>query len=541
MYNNYSTNFSIDTSIYGIVDNNTKFIKFGTWEKYSYNINDLYNKNTEKNLLGFNKTSVSKQIDINKINKYKSLMPKEFHNAIDYVYNKLKFISIDYFKQKLYIVFERLLKKINDIDMIYLPIVYTKDMIIGNAKVKSNLWLALEFMYYMKNINIIKPTEYNLHIKCKNILNNKLINFWYYYGRNIRFNVRNKNIYIVLFDDCSYSGSQLSDFIDDVKRLNNVYICLPFISKYADSILNKKINIIKNLNNNIINYIINEDQIFNNLFDNMNYKDLIINYDMIFYDKYLRRNTIFNFLGINDLHTPVYFEHKLADNLSIPQFFINDAPVLENGAIIFERNNQYKNLVSQLYDKYLNTKFLFITFDYNNALGEHKRDVELIKKLNEFYTIVSYNLLSTEKNKFLNLLKTLNNKLQNSYIARILDNNIITNNIILEYRNESSLKNYIKHYNNNNFDSKNILYLKSTNYQQYIYDNNKENLICLKLIFGCDIECSRFLQIEGANSNNLCIHKYYSNIIMGIRTFNKFNFNNVKFNFDNIKFNKINV
>jgi hypothetical protein len=143
---------------------------------------------------------------------------------------------------------------------------------------KSNFWVAQHFYQYVKKLEID-------------------IEILIIYNKDDILNLTKDQIVLVL-DDCSYTGSQISSEINyslSSKQLENfnIYVLIAFIS------------------NNAMDYIKNSITSKKIIFSNNN---IIINP----ISHYLSKDEIkkYNKIYKLDSHYPIYFDHKLADTLS---------------------------------------------------------------------------------------------------------------------------------------------------------------------------------------------------------------------------------
>lgn len=148
--------------------------------------------------------------------------------------------------------------------------------------------------------------------------------------------------FIILPDDCIYSGSQIRNNIKDVikifKKFINIYILCPYISSqgisrilYKDSEIPYDYNIFVSNHININKYVINnfinteEIKIISSYYGNLQMKDVINDDDDIYYT---------DFSGVY----LIYFNHKLADYAStISLFYIGVVPNKYNKKIFEKR------------------------------------------------------------------------------------------------------------------------------------------------------------------------------------------------------------
>ena len=110
------------------------------------------------------------------------------------------------------------------------------------------------------------------------------------------------SIPVIIPDDASYSGSQISSFIENFENtICDIYILIPFLSNTA-------IDVIKNAFNE---YNINGELYFSN-------KKFIMKpiYDLMEEHKIEKLFSYYTMNGKNIREYPIYFDHKVADNYS---------------------------------------------------------------------------------------------------------------------------------------------------------------------------------------------------------------------------------
>jgi hypothetical protein len=243
---------------------------------------------------------------------------------------KMYIIKLEDFFNNLKIVFERIIGIINaNIDKKYY--VYYEDLS------KSNFWISLLFVDHL----LINHKDRNY--------NNTFVFFGNEYIRKNKNNMEN----IIYFDDCSYSGKQMTQNLQ--KSVNsNVYCVLPYLSKHALEVLTdlkiKKFEIIYEkivLNiidhGEIIDVLYNNDILFHHDMRNEFLKNIGYDWEEIYgdngdnYDNYGQNNygkNIDTFFLSRDFFNIGYFgqiicalfEHKLADSVSILQYMLNFLP-----------------------------------------------------------------------------------------------------------------------------------------------------------------------------------------------------------------------
>jgi hypothetical protein len=218
-----------------------------------------------------------------KVKEYLENTDISIRPIIKKLFDNTKHISYKSFKIVLYQNFRELINfcKINKIDTIILFLADIGDY--GDSKItrKSNFWVAQHFYQYL----IAKKVNINLEI----ITNpDKLYD-------------TDPNHLILILDDCSYTGSQLHDLIEDSfpirNELFNLYIIIAYVTEPA---LNKIMTSKKIASN--VNIILSR---FNNIINSF--------YEYLSSSQIKKAETIHE---LNENKYPIYFDHKLADNIS---------------------------------------------------------------------------------------------------------------------------------------------------------------------------------------------------------------------------------
>ena len=193
------------------------------------------------------------------------------------LFNNTIHISYNTFQTSLYTQFESFINYCKNKNITKISL-YLDNVDENAITQKSNFWVAQHFYQYLKTNNI------KLKI---NIIYNK---------ENIKF-LNNKELILIL-DDCSYTGEQLSSILkDDFKsdyRVYNIYILIAYISNNAMTKI--KLNIPQN-----INIVFSE------------YNKIIENFYSLLTPIQIK---LAEFLQIKDKYL-IYFDHKLADCVSI--------------------------------------------------------------------------------------------------------------------------------------------------------------------------------------------------------------------------------
>lgn len=195
---------------------------------------------------------------------------------------------------------------------------------------KSNFFLLLLFFDILHN-----------HPEFTKLINNiKYIFIGTNNDLNEHFKKSNENLSIIYLDDCSYSGSQLGHHIDETMWHNNNYLIIPYISKNAYIYL-------INLNSNLT-------IIFDTKIDN-----LVIPEELkgiyIIKENDPKIMNLLKYCHLQNYQSSWYFQHKFADDRSIPNGFLNYAPVFNEIFINRNRditpNNLYESLEKYIIDK----------------------------------------------------------------------------------------------------------------------------------------------------------------------------------------------
>ena len=213
-----------------------------------------------------NKDNIKLYLD-NSNEKFVPILKKLFDNTTHISYKVFKFILYNNFRELIYYCKKRNIKVIS---------LYLDKIDYSNITQKSNFWVAQHFYEYLKKKKI--------NIKLNIIYNYKDIKYL------------DDGEFILILDDCSYTGYQLSSVLETKLNHNknfDIYIIIAFITKNAIKLLkNTKTtnNIIISKNNTIIN------DFYHYLTDAE--KQIAIS-QMYMSNKY-----------------PIYFDHKLADTVS---------------------------------------------------------------------------------------------------------------------------------------------------------------------------------------------------------------------------------
>lgn len=111
-----------------------------------------------------------------------------------------------------------------------------------------------------------------------------------------------QNDILIIPDDASYSGSQLSNIIEELDMKTNVFMLVPFISNVAIDLINYKYSKRTKNNPNLYLYFPNNKVILKPIYELMSDDEI---------------KKIAYYINKNDLRQyPVYFDHKVADSYS---------------------------------------------------------------------------------------------------------------------------------------------------------------------------------------------------------------------------------
>lgn len=188
---------------------------------------------------------------------------------------KSKYISYSIFKKYLKNTYFEMIKTLNTNKLQFLII---SDSSSVSFKNKSGFWVLNHIIPYIDN----KTYEYKI------IHNIKDINYQYP---------------IIIPDDATYSGSQISSFIELFLNKNcDIYVMIPFISNTAIDIITKTFK---------------ENQIEGTLYFPIKNKFIIKPvYELMSEEKIKKLFSYYTKDGQNIREYPIYFDHKVADNYS---------------------------------------------------------------------------------------------------------------------------------------------------------------------------------------------------------------------------------
>lgn len=349
--------------------------------------NDVFENNEETLYM---EKSGSYNIDKNIVNEYIN------NNCIPNIDTLLHFI----YKNIIYVTFDDFLNSIKRylFEIISLhdgaKIVIILPGLLGSTIAKSNYWIAL----------IIKKLIVGKNVEIVNIVNN-ITEF----SKYIQSIDDNENYIGIFPDDCAYSGKQSGDELFKIPyNLNNkIYVLIPYISTYAYDIYKKKCKKTYKINTFPQNIIILENKIrFIKSFIDICVEQ---NFNIFKYNIYYLTNEQYNKKILNQhykinsfiediLLLPVcgiliYFDHKIADQASTIQYFLNYSIVLNDVYVLNIPNNIYDQCFQDLVNKYskINTignDYIYIILNslYDNSNDLIKYNCNIKKK---YYKVIS--------------------------------------------------------------------------------------------------------------------------------------------------------
>jgi hypothetical protein len=333
-----------------------------------------------------NKSNVKRYLESNNP-KYQPILKKLFDNTKYISYKTFKFVLYNNFKELVHYCMK------NKIDVISL---YLDKIDYNKITTKSNFWIAQHFYHYLKKRKI-----------------NIKLNIIYNYA-DIQY--LNDNEFILILDDCAYSGLQLYSVLTSklnyAKKKFNIYIIITFISNEAAKLLKSA-----KTNNNIIlspNNIIIKD-FFSYLTSN---EKKIMLTEMLMSNKYI-----------------IYFDHKLADLVST-----------------------YTNVYS---GKIINTNIIIPVI--TNC--EH---INNIKDINEFSPKCPIPPYKIDKDKYSNNIKDKSSSLSSSFVSlktKSLNKYLPINK---KYKRKLNLVHYKDYINNIETKKAKILYENTNKPLNYI-------------------------------------------------------------------------
>jgi len=217
--------------------------------------------------------------------------------------NITTYISYEKFKEVLYKCIDEMIDFMKSNNKTVLQF-YISDEIETPYIHKSSYWIISHIKNYIKS-----SSEFIIEI-----IDNINVNV------NDNDNEDGNDNYIIIADDASYSGSQISGIIESLcgKKLN-FYFLIPFISMKALNVF--KQSLIENGFNEVLNYSSKSSFIMKPIYELMDQENII----KLF--KYYTEK------GTNINAYPIYFDHKVADNYS-------SFPLIYSYGVIPNKKNQ---------------------------------------------------------------------------------------------------------------------------------------------------------------------------------------------------------
>lgn len=311
-------------------------------------------------------------IDQEKVNQYiEANCIEESKEILRFIFDNIRYVPFNEFYEALskYVVEIDRVHRNGDSDMVIkVYVIIPSEEGTLNTK-KSNFWVTL----------LIKKIIEELDIKNFNIIGviNKIKDF----PKGL------DDTYIGLFpDDCAYSGAQsaVELFKKSLSLENKVYVIIPYICTMAFALFKTMAHNTGNNNNIIflddcINFIKSFTEICFEKDFNMYEKDVYyleknkvserkqkeaFSYTGLppvkfKYEEYLTKSLIRNIVKLPESGALVYFDHKVADQLSTIQYFLNYSVVLSKKKILV---NRPKNRTTDLFNIF---KEIFAIAEYN--------------------------------------------------------------------------------------------------------------------------------------------------------------------------------
>jgi hypothetical protein len=240
----------------------------------------------------FTKYPLDHSFDMNQVELFLEKIDPNMKDICKKIIDNTDHISFELFLTHLNINIKELLKIVNKDRGIFIYI----DTSDPNYKTKSNYWLYTYIIQYITSIS--KET---IHI-------NKI--------DSIESMILQDDDIIVFIDDCIYSGEQMGTTISKCINSNNLklnfYILVPFISSFG------KQTIISSLKEDNITIIFPTQK-----FKIKSIIDVLSDAEFIKFQNYYQTSRRF----VSKNHYLIYFDHKLADNMStITPFYLGVIP-----------------------------------------------------------------------------------------------------------------------------------------------------------------------------------------------------------------------
>jgi len=263
---------------------------------------------------------------------------------------KTKYISYSIFKKYLKNTFSELLKSLNTTKLQFLII---SDNSSVSYKNKSGYWVLNNIIPYIDK------------------------NIYHYYIINDIKDI-NYNYPIIIPDDATYSGSQISSFIEQFRKKKcDIYILIPFISNTAID---------------RITTTFNESEIDGTLYFPIKNKFIMKPiYELMSNDKIIKLFSYYTKDGRNVRDYPIYFDHKVADSYS-------SFPLIYTFGVIPNEHN--KQIIQMCKNKRLPIK-------------DYYKDLQRVPILNNCSYNIPYDIstppcpLQPYKNNFITIKKSM--------------------------------------------------------------------------------------------------------------------------------------
>ena len=278
----------------------------------------------------------------------KLCFPKAIQLA-EFILNNTQYIDFDTFLNKVKMLVRELVifKKEYNAKLI---------LIVNNYNIyKSNFWMSLLFRKELLKYNI----NYD------DIMSDIKFDLSEY------LNKTNDNYIFLITDDCSYSGKQLSGDLLLKKRISEkltaelykrfkVFLGVPYISNFAKKI--KFMENFKGINTEYI-YFPKNTTYFQNFWEIAYEKQFNpFDNDILYKDESdIEKNThslLFDFFGIYGPTSLIYFDHKLADRVSIAQCVYNYGMIFNKFKVLnldelSDTLDGYKNNIKYIISEFL--------------------------------------------------------------------------------------------------------------------------------------------------------------------------------------------
>lgn len=269
-------------------------------------------------------------INFESVNKYiASNCIEKLHPLLNFIFKNIKYIDFNTFYSSLreYIININKVHRDGDNDMVIKVHLIIPDFSASFAK--SNFWISL----------LIKKIIIDYDIKNFEIVN--IVDSIEYFTRR----TLDKNHIGIFPDDCAYSGQQSGDHLFQQRLIlnNKIYVMIPYISNYAYAMYKTKayeiymgmypenivflencIYFVESLPELCVN---NGFNIFENdvyYLDNQNYENMERG------EEYEVKSFIKDILLLPECGALIYFDHKIADQASTIQYFLNYSTILSD-------------------------------------------------------------------------------------------------------------------------------------------------------------------------------------------------------------------